>query len=105
MPIRTVDVDLLAEQTGSIYESVVILSRRARQIATNNKAELDEKLSYFEGFDTETEDPRLNEDQIRTSVEYERRPKPTELSINEMFSHEIYFRNPEEEVETRETGI
>jgi len=97
MPIRTVDVDVLADQTGSIYESVVILSRRARQIATNGKAELDDKLSYFEGFETELDDPRLNEDQVRTSLEFERRPKPTEMSINEMFKHEIYFRRAEDE--------
>jgi hypothetical protein len=97
MPIRTVDVDVLADQTGSIYESVVILSRRARQIATNTKAELDEKLSYFEGFETELDDPRLNEDQVRTSLDFERRAKPTESSINEMFKHEIYFRRPEEQ--------
>ncbi len=97
MAIRTLDVHVLAEQTGSLYEAVAILSKRARQIAANAKTELDTKLSYFEGFGTEVEDVHLNEEQARVSVEYEKRPKPPEVAINEMFAGEIYFRNPNEE--------
>lgn len=97
MPIRTIDVSALAEQTGSLYEAVAILAKRSRQIASNQKAELDDRLSYFEGFATEVEDLRMNEEQTRVSVEYEKRPKPTENAINEMFAQEIYYRNPNEE--------
>jgi hypothetical protein len=43
------------------------------------------------------EDTRMTEEQIRTSVEHERRPKATEVVIDEMLEHEIYFRNPNEE--------
>jgi hypothetical protein len=97
MPIRTLDLEVLANKTGNLYEAVVILSRRARQIATNTKSELDEKLSYFEGFESEIEDVRMNEDQVRISLEYETRPKPTEQSINQLVNDEIYFRNPNTE--------
>ena len=97
MAIRTVDLDTLAAQTGNIYESVVILAKRARQIGSNTKAELDEKLSYYEGFGPEMEDTRMNEEQARASLEFERRPKATEVAIEEMFNHEIYFRKPEQE--------
>ena len=97
MAIQTFDVDELAQQTGSLYEAVAILSKRARQVSANTKAELDDKLSYFEGFSPEIEDVRMSEEQTRISVEYERRPKPTEVAIKEMFEHEIYYRNPSEE--------
>ncbi len=97
MPIKTRDIDELAHQAGTMYEAIVILSKRARQVSTNVKSELDEKLSYFEGFESDIDDARMTEEQSRISLEYERRPKPTEVSINEMFGHEIYFRRPGED--------
>lgn len=97
MAIKTINADQLALETGNIYESVAILSKRARQIASNVKAELDEKLAYYEGFGPEMEDARMNEEQTRISLDYERRPKPAETAVEEMFAGEIYYRNPSEE--------
>lgn len=95
MAIQTVDLDGLAAQTGNIYESVVIISKRSRQIASKRKAEIDDKLQYFEGFEPEMEnDPRFHEEQVKISVEYEKMPKPTEAAIHEMFDGEVYFRDP-----------
>ena len=100
MSIRTIDIDVLTEQTGSIFEAVAILGKRARQVSTKVKQELDDKLSYFEGFESELEDPRFQEEQGRISLEYEVKPKPTELAIKEMMSGEVYFRAPSEEEES-----
>lgn len=97
MAIKTVDVDVLARQTGNIFETVAILGKRARQISTNMKMELDDKLTYFEGFDPELEDPRFREEQQRISIEYEKKPEASELSIDEMFEGKVYFRDPSEE--------
>ena len=97
MAIKTIDVDVLAEQTGNIYEAVAILGKRARQVSTKMKTELDDKLAYFEGFDPELEDPRFREEQQRISVEYEKKPEATEVAIDQMFQNEIYFRDPSEE--------
>ena len=95
MAIKTVDTDLLAKQTGNLYKSVAIISKRARQISSNIKAELDEKLQYFEGFENELDDARLSDEQARISIEYERKTKPQEQAIEEMFSHEVYHKDPE----------
>jgi len=97
MAIYTLDPDVLAEKVGTIYEATVIVSKRARQIATHTKAELDTKLSYFEDFGLETEDLRVNEDQLRISLEYEKRAKPTETAVRELLNDEIYYRNPHTE--------
>ena len=95
MAIKTIDTSELAEKIGNLYESTVILSKRARQIATHTKAELDTKLSYFEDFGLEpTDEIRTNEDQLRISLEYEKRDKPTQVAIEEMLDDEIYYRNP-----------
>ena len=100
MAIKTVDITQLTEETGSIFETVAILSRRARQVSSKTKSELDEKLSYFEGFGPEVEDARMIDEQVRTSVEYELRPKPAETAIDEMLEREIYFRNPNQDTTT-----
>lgn len=97
MPIKTIDVDSLTNQVGNLYEAVVILSKRARQVAVNTKAELDDKLSYFEGFENEIDDARMSEEQYRISLDYEIKPKPEEVAIDEMFDHEIYYRRPGDE--------
>ena len=101
MPIKTLDVHALVEKNardgkaGNLFETVAILSKRSRQIATRMKADLDTKLAYFEGFDTEVEDPRVLEEQRRISMEHELMPEPTEKSVEEMFASEIYFRDPQ----------
>ena len=41
---KLTDIDA---QTGNIYESVVVISRRANQIATQLKQELNRKLADF----------------------------------------------------------
>ena len=94
MAIKTVDVDTLASKTGNLFETVAIIAKRSRQIGATMKAELDNKLAYFEGFEPELEDPRFQEEQARISVEYEVKPEPTEVAIDEMFSGEIYYRDP-----------
>lgn len=97
MAIKTLDLDKLTDITGNLYEAVAIAAKRARQNAANEKAKIDDKLSYFEGFGPEMEDVRMQEEQARISIEYEKRPKPTEVAIEEVLNDEIYFRNPNEE--------
>ena len=92
MAIKTVDIDQLAATTGNMYETVAILAKRARQVAMHTKAELDEKLAYFEGFDQELEDPRFQEEQARISLEYEVKPEPTEVAIDQFLGGELYYR-------------
>ncbi|NBB99844.1 MAG: DNA-directed RNA polymerase subunit omega [Bacteroidetes bacterium] len=96
MAIKTIDVDKLADQTGNLYEALAILAKRSRQIASQEKAELDDKLAYFEGFEPELEDPRFAEEQRRITVKYELDPEPTEKAINEMLEDQVYFRDPSE---------
>ena len=96
MAIETTNVEELAARTGNLYESVAILAKRSRQVASNSKSELDDKLSYFEGFGPEMEDARMQEEQAKISIEYEKKPEPTETAIKEMLNKELYYRNPNE---------
>jgi DNA-directed RNA polymerase subunit K/omega len=96
MAIRTINVEKLQDVTGNIYESIVILSKRARQIAAREKMELDEKLKYFEGFEDEDEFT-FNEEQERISKEFEKRPHPTQRALIEMDEEKVSYRLPETE--------
>jgi len=101
MPIKTLDVHMLVDGTaqdgkrGNLFDTVAILSKRSRQIATRMKEELDAKLSYFEGFDAEEEPPEHLGEQRRISMEHELLSEPTERAVDEMFASEIYFRDPQ----------
>jgi len=96
MAIETLDVDELAEKTGNLYETVAILSKRSRQVASDMRSELEEKLSYFEGFGPEMEDVRMKEEQEKVSLEYERKPEPTEIAIDDFREDKLYYRRPDE---------
>ena len=95
MAIKTLDTTKLAEETGNLYETVAVLARRANQISSKVKQELDAKLVYFEDLSLDpAEEMRSNEDQLRISLEYERKPKAGAIAIDEIESGELYFRNP-----------
>lgn len=87
----------LDEQTGNIYESVVIISRRANQIATQLKQELNRKLADFSSATDTLEETFENREQIEISRYYERLPKPTLIATEEFLEKEVYFRNTAED--------
>jgi hypothetical protein len=91
MAVKSLDLEKIQDITGNVYESIVILSKRARQIAAQEKMELDEKLKYFEGFEDE-EEYTFNEEQERITKEYEARPHPTQRSVKELMGDKIYYR-------------
>ncbi len=96
MAVKSLDLEKIQATTGNVYESIVILSKRARQVAAQDKMELDEKLKYFEGFEDE-EEYTFNEEQERITKEYEARPHPTQRSVKELMEEKIYYRGIENE--------
>ena len=88
----TRDVAKLAAPTGNIYESIVIMAKRANQISAELKQELENKLSEFSKSADTLEETFENREQIEISRHYEKLPKPTLLSINEFEEGKIYSR-------------
>ena len=78
IPTNTItrDVKELAEPTGNLYESVVVLYKRANQIAAAEKKELNKKLEDFKNERDNMEEVFENKEQIEISKYYERQPKP-----------------------------
>ena len=98
-PTNTVtrDVMNLCEETGNIYESVVIISKRANQISADIKQELSKKLSEFASTQDNLDEVFENREQIEISRYYEKLPKPTLMATQEFIDGKIYFRNPSKE--------
>ena len=89
-----------AKETGNVYESVSIISKRANQISVKLKEELNSKLAEFATTVDNLEEVFENREQIEISKYYERLPKPTILAIEEFMDGKVMFRMPEEEEET-----
>lgn len=94
VPTNTItrDVKFLAEPTGNIYESVVILYKRANQIAAAEKKELNKKLEDFRNERDTLEEQFENREQIEISKYYERQPKPALVAIEEFKDGELSYR-------------
>ena len=97
--IITRDIDNIAEPTGNIYQSVAIVSKRARQLSTRIREELSSKLAEFASTVDNLEEVFENREQIEISKFYERMPKPTTVATEEFLDQEIRFRIPEQEEE------
>jgi DNA-directed RNA polymerase subunit K/omega len=95
--IITRDCDKIAEKSGNLYESVSIISKRARQISLRMKEELNNKLSEFSTTTDNLEEVFENREQIEISKYYERMPKPTSLAIDEFLSDKINHRYRDEQ--------
>jgi DNA-directed RNA polymerase subunit K/omega len=90
--VVTRDLDKIASQTGNVYESVVIISRRAKQIAVNIKEELNNKLAEFATTVDNLEEVFENREQIEISKFYERLPKPTTTATEEFLEGKLNHR-------------
>lgn len=92
----TRDVVHLEEKTGNVYESIVMLSKRANQINVELKEELTRKLQEFASSTDNLEEIFENREQIEISRFYERLPKPVAMAMEELKEDKIYQRKLEE---------
>lgn len=95
--IITRDIIDFESGTDNVYESIVIMSKRSNQIATELKEELTMKLQEFASSVDNLEEVFENHEQIEISRFYEKLAKPTAMAMTEMMDGEIYFRDPEED--------
>ena len=95
--IITRDLNKLAQDTENLYESVSIISKRARQISAKVKEELSAKLAEFATTVDNLEEIFENREQIEISRFYERMPKSTIVAAEEFLNGELTYRYPEAE--------
>ncbi len=86
---QLVDLD---NETGNIYKSLNIISRRANQIATELRTELNRKLADFSSPTDSMEETFENHEQIEISRYYERLPKPVLIATEEFCDGELAYK-------------
>jgi len=92
-PLTTVTRDLKdLDGTSNIYQTVMVASKRANQISVEMKQELNRKLEEFASYTDNLEEVFENPEQIEISKFFERLPKPSLISLQELSEDQIYYR-------------
>ena len=89
-----IDTHGLEDLSGNIYKSVVIVGKRANQLTLEVKDELSQKLAEFAPAYDNLEEVMENKEQIEISRFYERKPKSTQVALEEFTSEKVYVRDP-----------
>jgi DNA-directed RNA polymerase subunit K/omega len=99
MEIREVEA-----KAANVYEAIVVMSKRARQINEETKLEFQQRIENLVSLPTDAdEDDELisNPDQLKVSLEFEKRPKPTEEAIEELMNNQLKYRYKEKDAEEK----
>ena len=92
--VNPVEVRMEESSKGSIYQSIVAMGMRSRQVNDQIKTQIMERLADVIEDSEEIDGP--NEDQIAISKEFDVVPKPTFIAMHEMVGGKISVRYPEE---------
>ena len=93
MAVKPVSLRKLEEKTKNIYEAVVVMSKRARQINQERYEEQVMELSEELELDVLDESPDIKPE------DYEEKEKVTTIAVNEFIEGEVNWRvleDPEE---------
>ena len=101
MAVKPVAMHEFLEHAGNIYEAIIVAAKRARQIHDDMKIELSQQLETLKALNAtpepedDSEVTTANPDQLKISLEFERRPKPTEVALNEVRDKKVPYRYKE----------
>ena len=89
--LRARNIKELVYPTNNVYESLAIVTKRARQLAVDLKHELHSKLEEFAVSSETIEEVTENKEQIEISKFYERLPNPTVIATEDFINGEIHY--------------
>ncbi len=93
----TRNTGLFSNMTGNIYETVAVLTKRANQIAAEEKKELHNKIEDFRSSTDALDEMFENREQVEIVRRFEQQPKPTLEATEEYLEGKIFYRNPAKE--------
>lgn len=91
--VNPVEVRMTESAKGSIYESIVAIGLRARQVNDQIKQQLQGRMANVITDSDETEG--TNYDQLAISREFDVIPKPTFIAMREMLDGKVNYELPE----------
>lgn len=99
--INTLSLREIESHADNIYEAIIVLAKRARQINDEQKLLLQRETEY-DNYDNYDED---GYDAVTPDIDYLKLPKPTTLALGELLSGKLKFsyRDLENDDESEET--
>lgn len=98
MPLKPVDLEEFIKSAQNVHEAIVATSKRARQINEAQKIEFNQRIEMLvPRTESETEENEVNPDQLNVAAEFEKRPKPTDVALDELMRGELSWRYKERE--------
>ncbi len=96
MSLQPLDLSAIDNHAENIYEAIVVLSNRARQINEEMKIRLNQELEAFTTRGDSEEEVESNPEQTRISIEFEKLPKPTQKAVEDLMDDRVSYRYKEE---------
>lgn len=96
MSLSPLDLTVIDSHAENIYEAIVVLSNRARQINEEIKIRLNQELEMFTTRSDSEEEIETNPEQMRISIEFEKMAKPTQRAVDDLLSEHITYRYKED---------
>ncbi len=96
--IETLSIRKLEEKATNIYEAIIVLAKRSRQVNSDQKQMLAAERDYeedFGGYGEEEFEPNYDAD-------YEELPKPTAVALEEFLNDKISHKYPDADSEEEE---
>jgi hypothetical protein len=98
MPIKPIDLEFFHNAGMNVHEAIVIASKRARQVNEDIKIEFNQRVEMITTkTESDTEENDISPDQLKISLEFEQRPKPTDVALQELMHNEVKWRYKEKE--------
>lgn len=93
MNIQPVDLRKIDERAENVYEAIIVASKRARQVNSDNKIEFNALLSTIPttGTDDEAEDI-TNPAQLKIALDFEKKNKAHLQALDELIEGQIKFK-------------
>jgi DNA-directed RNA polymerase subunit K/omega len=99
MPIKPIDLVTFISKAKNVHEAIVATSKRARQVNEETKIEFNQRIEMFAPkLEIEGEENEVNPDQLKVSLEFEKRPKATDVALGELMDGKLEWRYKEKEV-------
>ncbi len=92
MPIKPINLTKIKASIPNLYEAVIIAAKRARKINDDNKTEFNALLSTMATGHEDDFEERENPEQMKLSLEFEKREKAHIKALNELVESKIEYR-------------
>ncbi len=91
MEMSPVHIKEIDKNAANIYEAVIVAARKARLLNDEQKQEYNSLVSTLISADDDFEE-KENPDQLKISLELEKRPKPHLRALKSLLDSEVTYR-------------